>query len=219
MKKKGIVLLITLFFISAISILILKNLEDSETFLNSISYDSKLNQLKITHRNIIKQVMKLVNENKDNIDIILEKAQSIPLSFNGINLVINLEILDSQGCNINDIKTVEDIEKKCTQDVSYNILDPYKFVGDLRKIVTDKNSKKIESKKQFDYFIDSYSKSVDDKKVLTIKDQFSYFSTKVDTTYLQCDYDIFLQDEVSGHGTFVFKLGSSKEERSFFILN
>ena len=46
--KKSIILLITLFLISAISILILENLKKTDELLDQIAFDKSLSQVQIT---------------------------------------------------------------------------------------------------------------------------------------------------------------------------
>jgi hypothetical protein len=97
-RKKGIVLLITIFFISAISILILQNIKDTEQLLDNSSYNSDLSQVQITIQNIKDEIPKFLTKNKANIDIILEKASVIPFKYGNVDLVLNIE--DINGSNL-----------------------------------------------------------------------------------------------------------------------
>ena len=98
MRRKGIVLLITIFFISAISILILKNITDTEQLLDNTSYNSDLSQMQVTIQNVKDEIPKFLTKNKENIDIILENASVIPFQYGNVNLVLNLE--DMNGSNL-----------------------------------------------------------------------------------------------------------------------
>ena len=98
------ILLITLFFISALSVLILKNLDDSEQFIKATALDNTLIQLKITSRNIEDQVRKLIKKYNNNIDDVVKITQNgIPMNLKGIDMLIKLEYYNDIDCNINDI--------------------------------------------------------------------------------------------------------------------
>ena len=215
MKKKGIILLITLFFISAISVLILKNLGDSEKFISEVSFDTKLTQFKIVNENVQNEIIKILNENKDYIDDILEKAQIIPLRYGNVNLLIELVELPAKECDINTIKNVSDIAQQCTNDVSYNIENQYKFVEDLNKIRKDTN---ITNQQQLNYFIEEYKTSVNDDQIDDISDKFGYISIDKNATYLSCKYTIVLDDISKANSYFIFKLDSNIPLSSYFTL-
>ena len=95
--RKGIVLLITIFFISAISILILQNLKNTEEYLDTISFDTKLSQTQISMDNIQDEIPKFFKKNKDNIDQILENTAILPLSFGDINVLLNIVLIPRYG--------------------------------------------------------------------------------------------------------------------------
>lgn len=215
MKKKGIILLITLFFISAISVLILKNLGDSEKFISEVSFDTKLTQFKIVNENVQQEIIKILNENKDYIDDILKEAQIIPLRYGNVNLLIELVELPTKECNINNIKNVQDIVTQCNQDVSYNIENQYKFVEDLNKIRKDTN---ITNQQQLDYFIEEYKTGANDDQIDNISDKFSYISTDENATYLSCKYTILLDELSKANSYFIFKLDTDTPLANYFTL-
>lgn len=214
-KKQGIILLITLFFISAISVLILQNLEDSESFINELSYDSQLAQLKITSNNVQEQIISIVNKNQEYIDDILEQAPTLPLAYGNINLIISLDYFNTdENCNVNALKTQEDIVSLCGEDISYKIEDKYTFVNTIK----DYN---ITSEQQLLYVINQYKREVNDNQIDSIKDQFSYLSldsNDTESTYLKCDFEINLENNISAKSFFVFKVGSTNILNSDFYL-
>lgn len=214
MKQKGIVLLITLFFISAISVLILKNLDDSEKFMDEISYDMQLIQLKITHENVQKEIVKFVNNNKKSIEQGTLESLTFPLTFVNIDLIINIDFLEQNRCNINELKKIEDIFDKCGEDIAYNILDPNTFISNLKDINKDQI---ITSQKQLDYFINEYEKSVNDDQINLIRKNFSYFNTD-DSTYIKCRYSVSVKKGIEASAYFIFKLGSATIVNNYFVL-
>jgi len=87
MQKKSIILLITLFFIITISTIILKNIEDTEKFLDNIARDDSLSQMQITINNIKDEVSKFLRKNKNDIDDILQHSSFVPFKIKNIDIV------------------------------------------------------------------------------------------------------------------------------------
>ncbi len=215
MKQKGIVLLITLFFISAISVLILKNLDDSEKFIDESSYDTRLTQLKITKENVEVEIKNFINKNQDNIKENFVEPLTLPFQFGNVNLIIDVSYLGETSCNINEIKSVVDILKKCGENIAYNILDKHIFVENLNKLNNDNN---ISTKEQLDYFIDEYKMSINDEQIDSIKNDFSFIPKDINATYIKCDYNVFIEEKLGGNGSFILKVGDTDTLTSSFVL-
>lgn len=209
--RKGVILLSTLFFIFSISILILENLKDSEKFSNEVFYDIQLAQLKITKENVQSEVISTLNKNRNYIYEILEKVNMIPLTFGEINVVINLENVEKKRCNINEIKIEEDIFTKCGEVISNNISSHYKFVEELNKL-------NISTSQQLKYFIKNYKESVNDEQIDLIKDHFDYRTFDKNSIYVKCSYDINVENNIKGDGSFIFKIGDTVPSYSYFTL-
>ena len=209
--RKGVILLSTLFFIFSISILILENLKDSEKFSNEVFYDIQLAQLKITKENVQSEVISTLNKNRNYIYEILEKVNMIPLTFGEIKVVINLENVEKKRCNINEIKIEEDIFTKCGEVISNNISSHYKFVEELNKL-------NISTSQQLKYFIKNYKESVNDEQIDLIKDHFDYRTFDKNSIYVKCSYDINVENNIKGDGSFIFKIGDTVPSYSYFTL-
>jgi len=215
-QKKGIVLLLTLFFISAISVLILQNLDDSESFIKEITYDTQLIQLKITQKNIENELITLINKNKENIIKTLDKGDEIsflPLSFKNIDVFIGLsEYFDNQ-CNLNKIENENDLRILCDDgDVFVSIVDMSTFLRNLKEYSP------ITSEQQLLYVIEQYEKKSRDDSLRLMRDRFSYLTTDENERYLQCDFEIRLVDGITSTGQFIFKIGSDSVISSYTIL-
>lgn len=103
--KKGIVLLMTLFFITAISVLVLKNLYDTEQFLEKQNYQLNNTQVLIAIKNTQKEVGRLLKENKESVDKALQNdifQNSIPFEIE--NLKIDFTVSNYSKVDINMIK-------------------------------------------------------------------------------------------------------------------
>jgi len=204
--KKGIVLLITLFFISSISLLILQNLDDSEEFIKNASYDSTLTQLKLTSKNVQDEIINLISKNKDNIDEILEVSSSgIPLNYGYVDINITLEPYDIEKCYLNDINNINDINNKCNVEIIDNISYPYDFINILKKY-----KKQLSNKQQVDYFINDYKYQTKDANIDKVKEEFGYIKQDGNTTnnYLKCNYNVVVNG-TKASCEFVFKIASS----------
>ena len=215
-QKKGVVLLITLFFITAISILILKNLDDSNQFIKEVSHDTALTQINITNKNVQDEVIKLVNNYQDNIDELLEiSSNGIPFNYGDIQLFIKIEEYYPKDCNLNEIKNPDDISAKCIS-IGDNISYPYDFMQVVKKY---KPKNGFENQKQLEFVIDKYKLSSRDDKIDIVKDNFGFFTIPLDqySRYLTCSFDININN-IKATSEFVFKLGLTKIEEGTFSL-
>jgi len=215
-QKKGVVLLITLFFITAISILILKNLDDSNQFIKEVSHDTALTQINITNKNVQDEVIKLVNKYKDNIDELLEIASAgIPFDYGNINLIIKLENYIEKDCNLNDIKNLKDLDNKCESISTDYISYPYDFIEVLNRY---KPKEGLKNQKQIEFVIDKYILSSRDDKIHMAKDNFGFLTIAQNqdnesiSRYLKCSYDININN-IKATSSFIFKLGLRKIEK------
>ncbi len=217
MKKKGVVLLITLFFITAISVLILKNLDDSEKFIDEVSQDVSLTQINITNKNVQAEVIKLVNSYQDNIDELLEIASAgVPFEYGNIKLFVNIEEMILGDCDINKIKNQEDLYSICSDAITQHISYPYDFVEQLNKI---KSANGFKNQKQIEFFLQKYQNITKDEKIMDIKDSFGFMnisSDSGDNRYIKCSFDIDV-DNIKAKNSFVFKVGS-EDLKSFDLV-
>ncbi|MEA2050796.1 MAG: hypothetical protein U9O56_08710 [Campylobacterota bacterium] len=217
MKQKGIALLITLFFISSISLIILKNLSDSEQFIDQSSLNSSLTQLKLTKNNIEEEVLGLTSKYNDNIDELIEVASiGIPFEYGDINISIMLDNYFQNGCLLSKINTQEDLLNLCGETIVENISYSYDFIELLKKYNINNP---IKNKKQLEFFLDEYINETKDDKIVLVKDSFNYekFDYNESVSYIQCIYNINHQG-LDANGEFIFKLGEEKTKYSQFIL-
>ena len=208
-NKKAIILLITLFFVSAVSILILKNLNDSEKFFKVIQISTSLTQTNITVKNVQKEILKLFKKEKDNTDKLFKfLPETLPLQFENIRLTIKInEINYKDYYNLND----KLLNKKTDDEFNKNVNYTYDFFSLI-------NKQKITNFRQIDYIIDDYIRITKDKDILNIKDKFTYLDMNdTNSTYVSCKYDI----DVSGlksHVDMIFKVGETKTMSYDFYL-
>jgi hypothetical protein len=206
-QVKSIILLITLFFVSSISILILKNLSDSDKFLKVVQTSSSLTQTNLTVINIQNEILKLFKKEQNNLDKLFKfLPETLPLNFENINIKIDTNQIDPKNYyNLNDKLLKTKIDNEFKKNINY--------MYDFFSLSKDKN---ISSFKQIDYIINEYIDITTDKDILNIKDKFIYFDTNdTNNTYVSCNYDL----DVSGlksHSNMIFKVGELKPMVFYF---
>ncbi len=215
MKKKGIVLLITLFFISAISVIILKNLDDSQKFIEEVSFDSSIAQVQLTNQNLQDEIINIVSSNKEHIDELIEiTSLGIPFNYGDINLSITLEEYFLPNCYLNDINTTEQLNEKCDETIVENITYQYDFIETLKQY------KPIKNQNQIDYFLYIYKQKTKDEKISLVNENFSYIPHDTNGTkrYIKCNYQLNTNG-IGCSSNFIFEVDSKKIVSFDFMLD
>lgn len=218
--KKSIALLITLFFIASISVLILKNLNDSNSFMDEVSFDTALTQFKITNNNIQTEVMGLISKYKDDNETlgkILEiTSMGIPFEYGNLSIFITLDYAPSSpDCYLSNLQgdnALDMLYNRCDEDLLKNIQYPYDFI-DIFK------GKKITTQKQLDYLLDEYLISSKDDKLDSVRDEFGYINTAdLNNTEneFRCKYELNIANI---HTKCSFDFNSTAKEIETFKLN
>jgi len=221
--KKGVVLLITLLMISAISILTLKNLDDSETFMDEVSLQTELTQIRFTQKNVQDEIISFINKRKEMFDAFTQEEELgvFPFSYGDVQLMVSVTVLgknedDNINCDINNIKNEEDLLTLCGDDIAFSIENRYTFIQVLLQYI---NETPISTDAELSYVIDQYKKLVDDRSIDTIKNEFQYgLSADENATYIQCITDIVINEYTEAQSRFLFKVGEETPLRSFFFL-
>ena len=203
MKKKSIVLLITLFFISAISILILQNLKDTDDFLDEISFDTSLAQVQITIDNVNQEIPSFLKKNKDNLEEILESSEIIPLRYGSVNLILNILEYDVPLFNINKLTPKQTSSEEFINNINYQ----YDFLELINKRKKDYGS--FKNNKQIRQTIKEYMQLTKDNDILNIQDKFTYLNIDTNLTLYRCEYSIKV-NSINSKVSFLFDLNSSK---------
>lgn len=187
--KKSIVLLITMLFISGISLLILDNLKDNDKFINTTKTTPNLVQINVSIKNInheIKQTINNIDENS--LDIVLDNVPSI-IPYGDI-LISNIELYSL------DLTNKYDINKNYTKtDIDY----PYDLYEISKKNIVYNNRQK-------DNLIEQYIKITKDDKILNIKDDFlvNYEEYNKTKRYIIFNYDLKVEN-ITTHIDYTFE--------------
>ncbi|MCP4971844.1 MAG: hypothetical protein GY932_14765 [Arcobacter sp.] len=175
--KKGVVLLITLFFITAISVLVLKNLDDTDKFLEKQNYIINNTQAIISIKNIKDEVSKILKRNLVNMDKAF--GNIIPLSYDKLN--IKFKVNRYNRTNINDINN-NDSNSVLLFFQDNNIYD-YDYFVQIYKEKFKNNDSQIENSKQLNDIINNFVIKSENKEILMHKDKLGFIDSNDNKTY------------------------------------
>lgn len=195
--KKSIVLLISLFFISALSILIFKNLEDTNFFIKEKNDKLKKIQLITSIKNTQVEISKLFLENTKNIDNIVTKldSQFIPINIKDISVLFMLKEYDRVNINLlsqSDSKKYKEVNELFL-DNSISDFDSFKYMFKTLekeyKITSSENKNFVNNNKQIDDIIIKFMKETYSNKVLNIKNKLGF----IDKNENENLYELFIK--------------------------
>ncbi|GGD43233.1 hypothetical protein GCM10012288_16910 [Malaciobacter pacificus] len=184
--KKSIVLLISLLFITAISALILKNLEDTDIYVQEQNSKVNKTQSMMLIKNVQNEISSLLAKNKENVESIIEAQQDsyYPLNIKNIDILFRLGVYDK--VNLNDLNNSDKGIKQSTID-RLNDLEVFN-IDNLAYLL---RANKIESNKQLDNILTSFIKDTYDDKILEVKEFLGFLSNKEGQLYelfIKLDY-------------------------------
>ena len=181
--KKSIVLLISLFFISAISVLILKNLEDTDSYISKQNSKFAKTQMLLLIDNVKEEVSRVVSatSGSDLKDDFLADYYGIPFPLKIKDIDVSFILTPYQKENINLLKNKEP-EKY--QDLSELFIDngvyDFDYFIETYREITEKylnniDNKEIKSYKQIDSIFDEFIKRTYSDSILVLKDKIGFF--------------------------------------------
>jgi hypothetical protein len=172
--KKGIVLFVTLLFIVALSVLIVKNLAITDEFIDISAKNSNIKQLEISIKDINDAVLNLFRDKDANI--LNDFPQTIPFTYGNITVELHLESYLKKTYKL-DGNVANNIDSYFTGFINRNA---------FLEVLQDKN---ITNQKQVDFVIDEYIHKTNDYKILDIQDQLTYVDLNA-TSYISCKYHL-----------------------------
>ncbi|MBU3015861.1 hypothetical protein KO488_13925 [Poseidonibacter lekithochrous] len=180
--KKSIVLLISLFFISALSILIIKNLEDTNLFLEEKNHKINKTQILTSFNNIQIEISKIFKNNKNNITNIIAELNSeyIPIGIKDILISFTITEYDKVNINLLSNKDSKDYAELTTLFSDYEISNfdgfkyVYKEIEDEYKNTKDENEGFVKNNKQIDDIINIIIEKTYNNEILNIKNKLGF---------------------------------------------
>lgn len=169
--KKSIVLLVSLLFITAISALILKNLDDTNAYMKEQNHKLNKAQLMMIINNAQIEASKVIKKYSDDIP----SLEDVPFSIKEVDILLSLSLYDKYDINVYDDKTKKIDNKKYEKLQKFfwdNSVDGFEnFVYLL------KGNQNIKNSKQLDDIITTVIKQTYSNKILEIKDELGFIST------------------------------------------
>ena len=165
--KKSIVLLVSLLFITAISALILKNLDDTNEYISEQNYKLNKAQLLMMVKNAQTEASKFIKKYPDD----LPPLEGIPFSIKDIDLQLSLVEYDKYDLNLlkeKDKKKYEHIQEFFWD----NSVDGFENLQYLLK-----GAPKLQNSKQVDDIITTFIEQTYSDSILKIKDRLGFLSS------------------------------------------
>lgn len=169
--KKSIVLLVSLLFITAISALILKNLDDTNEYISEQNYKLNKAQLLMMVKNAQTEASKFIKKYPDD----LPPLEGIPFSIKDIDLQLSLVEYDKYDLNLlRNSKTQEDRKKyePIQEFFLDNSVDGFENLQYLLK-----GAPKLQNSKQVDDIIITFIEQTYSDDILKIKDRLGFLSS------------------------------------------
>lgn len=182
--KKSIVLLISLLFISALSILLLKNLEDTSSFIKE--QNDKLNKIQmiVLVNNMQSEISEIFSKNQNSIEEFLSENNqiTIPLNIKDSELIFTLKQYSKVDINLlaKERKNYKSIEE-LFNNYDIHSFDTFKsiYLNEKDKYKS-KNNIFINNNKQLDDIINKFIKQTYSNKILEIKNELGFIGISSD---------------------------------------
>ena len=165
--KKSIVLLISLFFIAAVSLLILKNLEDTDSYINEQNSKFTKTQIIFLINNAKDEVSKILSQNQGN-DISSYLDVDYPIVLKDAKIIVTLKKYDKYNINLLKSKDEKDYVYLKKFFVENGVYDTETF----KYLMKDKQD--INNYTQLNDLLVSVKKESSDKRILDLKDYLGF---------------------------------------------
>ncbi len=165
--KKSIVLLISLLFIAAVSLLIIKNLSDTDSYLSEQNAKFSKTQIIYFLNNTKDEVSKTLSQNQGK-DISSYLNVDYPIVVKDALITITLKEYDKYDINLlnkKDEKDYENLKKFLEKNGVYD-------VENLKYLM--QNNENIKNYKQRDDLLNDFAIQVYDKRILDLKDYLGF---------------------------------------------
>ena len=180
--KKGVVLFISLLFIAAVSLLIIKNLEDTDSYINEQNSKFTKTQIMMYFNNAKNEIANVLKENEaqnsdktDYREVLKEyTSKEFPIMMQDAIITIRLEEYDKY--NINLLKEKDEEKYKYLKD--FLIRNDIYDIELLKKIYEEytfelKDKNQINNK-QLDFILEKFEKESYNTEILKVKDYIGF---------------------------------------------
>lgn len=165
--KKSIVLLISLFFIAAVSLLIIQNLKDTDSYIYEQNSKFAKTQIMFLINNAKDEVSKTLLENEGN-DILSYLDVDYPIVVKDVRITVKLQEYDKYNINLLKSKDEKDYEFIKNFFVENGVYDTETFVYLMKEKQDIKNYKQLN-----ELLLNATNESYD-KRILDLKDYLGF---------------------------------------------
>jgi hypothetical protein len=165
--KKSIVLLISLFFIAAVSLLIIQNLKDTDSYVNEKNSKFAKTQIMFFLNNAKDEVSKILSQNQGN-DIRSYLDMTYPIIVKDAKILVKLQEYDKYNINLLKSKDEKDYEyiKKFFEKNGVYDTETFRYLM--------KEKQDINNYIQLNDLLVSVTKESSDKRILDLKDYLGF---------------------------------------------
>jgi len=215
--KKGIVLLVSLFFIAVISLLIFENMDNTDKLIKQSSEDYTNTQVLININNLKDEIGKLLLKNKDSLDEILENevfSNKIPLILG--NSKINISLMKYEDIyDINAFINEDESAKKLLEELFLNNGVDYGafnyFINNYMSFLS-KDDKVVKNSSQISLLVDEFVKTTNNNEIYNIIDSLGLVSTNEESNMIVCKLDININEKLFS-SKFIYDVNSLVENK------
>lgn len=166
--KKSIVLLISLFFIAAISILILKNLQDTDSYISEQNAKFSKTQIMFYINNAKEQISKVLSKDLEKEVLKDYLGLDFPIFIEEAKISVRLEEYDRY--NINLLKEKDEKKYKYLKDF---LQKNYIYDIDTLKAIIEENNK-VKNSKQLDFVLEEFEKQSYNTDISKVKNYIGF---------------------------------------------
>ena len=197
--KKSIVLLISLFFISVISVLILKNLEDTDSYISQQNSKFAKTQILLLIDNVKEEVSKAITASNqgDTKEDYLKDYYNIafPLKIKDVDILFTLKPYEKENINLLKNKEIEDYQDISEIFIDNGIYDFDYFIEiykeKIETYLVSEESKEIKNQRQIDEIFNEFIKRTYNDSILVIKDKIGFFDYDQEKAKEEEKYDYY----------------------------
>ncbi|RXJ80217.1 hypothetical protein [Arcobacter sp. F2176] len=185
-NKKAIVLLMTLMFIMAISALIIKNLNDANSYIEESNSDTYYIKSLISVDNIKNEFFDYFLKNKEQIPSLLENEslqEGVDLEYGDIKAKVSFKKYEDRY----DINALAKEDKAKIKDIENLFLENNVFGFSVFKTLVISYIKKygdIDNFEQINTLVELFIEKAESDEIKTIQDNLSFIDTKKQTAII-----------------------------------
>lgn len=180
--KKSIVLLISLFFIAAVSLLIMKNLEDTDLYLSEQNSKFSKTQIMFLLDNTREQIESKLKTIGGNTELSEDKQREVLKDYVGVNFPILMEdariIMRLEEYDKYNINLLKESKNKKTDEEKYKYFKDflareniYDFER-LQDIYSENNQ--VKNSKQLDFILEKFEKESYNSDISKVRDYIGF---------------------------------------------